>query len=222
MRFELHPFAEFLPTASDEEYYKIREDIRRNGLRVPILLFNGQVLDGRTRLKACLEVKARLKVDHFYGSPMDALRQVQSLNVYRRHLNQGQKAFVAARIAEELQRQENLTAKEAQSIAAMSVGASVSSTREAATIQRANPEAADAVLNGKKTLESAKKDVRPTSAQIRSVRYLSSAMSEIRHSLNEMQRRRCPEQKRLEKVLQELEDIHDKVEKWAERKIQSG
>jgi len=218
MKIKIHSFANFLPFATDEEYRKIRDDIKENGLRVPLLLFNGELLDGRTRLRACQDLGIPPSFDHFRGSSMEALRHVQSLNVYRRHLDQGQKAVAASRIAEELKRCQRMTIKEATAAAAKATGASVSSTRKAAAIDRDDPELANAVLNGDKTLEQADRERRPVPPRIQSKRYLSTAIMQIHRSLGEMKRRRCPEQKRLESLLQELQEIHANVTTWANTK----
>lgn len=51
-----HPIAALLPDMSGEEYGALRDDIRANGLLVPITTHDGQVLDGRHRLRACREL----------------------------------------------------------------------------------------------------------------------------------------------------------------------
>ena len=50
---EFHPIANILPMMSDEELSELSKDITSNGLRVPILLHEGKILDGRSRYQAC-------------------------------------------------------------------------------------------------------------------------------------------------------------------------
>jgi hypothetical protein len=44
-----HRFADLLPEMSNDEFSALVEDIRTNGLRVPIVLHEGAILDGRHR-----------------------------------------------------------------------------------------------------------------------------------------------------------------------------
>ena len=50
----VHPFAEAFPMLEGEELNALVEDIQTNGLLHPIVTDqNGQVIDGRNRLRAC-------------------------------------------------------------------------------------------------------------------------------------------------------------------------
>ena len=51
-----HPLAELSPPLSPKDYVALVEDIRRHGIKVPILMHEGQILDGRSRYKACREL----------------------------------------------------------------------------------------------------------------------------------------------------------------------
>jgi hypothetical protein len=50
---EIHPIANMLPRLGCAEFAILVEDIRNHGLREPIWLYQGRVLDGRHRLEAC-------------------------------------------------------------------------------------------------------------------------------------------------------------------------
>jgi ParB-like chromosome segregation protein Spo0J len=50
---EIHPAALLFPVMGDTEVGKLAEDIGKNGLLEPIVLYEGMVLDGRSRLAAC-------------------------------------------------------------------------------------------------------------------------------------------------------------------------
>lgn len=56
---KIHALCQMVPEASAAEYSEIREDIRKNGFdrRFPIVMLGGWVLDGRTRLRACQELR---------------------------------------------------------------------------------------------------------------------------------------------------------------------
>lgn len=48
-----HPAAAIFPILTGDALAELADDIRANGLRQPIVTFEGQVLDGRNRLAAC-------------------------------------------------------------------------------------------------------------------------------------------------------------------------
>jgi len=94
--YEVHPAAEIFPMLDDTAHAELREDIRDNGLRQPITLFAGKILDGRNRAKACAELKIEPRFEYYDGP--DPLGYVISLNLRRRHLNESQRGMVRARV----------------------------------------------------------------------------------------------------------------------------
>jgi len=88
-----HPLAELIPPMSEDEFRELRDDIRAVGLREPITLFEGKVLDGRHRARACAELELEPATRQYGGD--DPAEFVLSLNLRRRHLTTGQRAAVA-------------------------------------------------------------------------------------------------------------------------------
>lgn len=97
---EAHVLSEFLPAMADAEFEAFRQDIKANGLRVPITLFEGKVLDGRHRLRACEESGVNPRFVEFSGTEEEAARLVGSLNMQRRNLTKGQLGFAAGKLKE--------------------------------------------------------------------------------------------------------------------------
>jgi N6-adenosine-specific RNA methylase IME4 len=96
---EAHPFADLLPAMSEAEFAELRESIRANGLRQPITLHHdGRVLDGRHRARACAELGTEPATLTFEGTDTDALAYVLDLNLKRRHLDETQRAMIAAKL----------------------------------------------------------------------------------------------------------------------------
>ncbi len=99
MNRELHPVANLFPLMQGAAFQELVEDIRKNGLRESILVDSeGRIIDGRNRYLACLAaaVEPRFEVWDGEGSLADL---ALSLNLKRRHLNESQRALVAARLA---------------------------------------------------------------------------------------------------------------------------
>ena len=51
-----HPLASHNPYSSDEQYELLKKDIDGNGVLVPVVFYRGLLVDGRHRVKACLEL----------------------------------------------------------------------------------------------------------------------------------------------------------------------
>ena len=49
-----HPLADMFPLIEGEDFQSLVDDIVANGIRVPIMLYEGKVLDGRNRLRAAI------------------------------------------------------------------------------------------------------------------------------------------------------------------------
>lgn len=113
---EFHPVSTIFPLIEGEEFRSLVEDVRANGLREPIWLHQGRIVDGRNRYRACKEsgVEPRFREWDGKGS---LVQFVLSLNLHRRHLNAGQRAAVAVEIepmlAEELEEQKKAACSEA-------------------------------------------------------------------------------------------------------------
>lgn len=101
--YETHPLAELIPAMSEEEYGELREDVATNGLREPITLYEGRVLDGRHRLRACDETGAEIRTREYDGD--EPVVFVISMNVHRRHLSTAQRAEVVRRALPHLHEQ---------------------------------------------------------------------------------------------------------------------
>lgn len=90
---EPHPLADIFPMMHEKEFDELAEDIKVNGLREEIAVYEGKILDGRNRYKACLAVGVEPRTRKFLGD--DPATTVMSLNVHRRHLSKSQLAVVA-------------------------------------------------------------------------------------------------------------------------------
>lgn len=96
---EFHPLSTLFPLMQGHEFDELIADIRMHGLREPIWLYDGMILDGRNRWRACEAAGIAHRPTRTYTGD-DPVAFVVSLNLHRRHLDESQRALVAARIAD--------------------------------------------------------------------------------------------------------------------------
>ena len=83
-QINFHPLAEIFPLIEGREFSELVADVRAHGLREPVVLHDGQILDGRNRYRACLEAGIKPTFAPYSGN--DPLGYVISLNLRRRQL----------------------------------------------------------------------------------------------------------------------------------------
>lgn len=94
---EFHDYANVFPLMDNDELTRLAEDIKQNGLHEPIVIYEGKILDGRNRARACQRINIAPTRTTYNGS--DPVGFVVSKNLHRRHLNESQRAMVAAKVA---------------------------------------------------------------------------------------------------------------------------
>lgn len=94
MSYELHPLCTLFPRMAGAEFEALKADIAANGLRQPIVLQGGMILDGGNRYRACIEAGIEPTFEDFSGDSLVAF--VLSANLHRRHMTPGQQAAIVA------------------------------------------------------------------------------------------------------------------------------
>jgi N6-adenosine-specific RNA methylase IME4 len=97
LKFEFHPLANVFPLIEGAEFDELVADIKANGLNQCIELYEGKILDGRNRYRACLAAGVEPLAVQYRGD--DPVGYVISANLRRRHLDESQRAMVAAKLA---------------------------------------------------------------------------------------------------------------------------
>lgn len=96
-----HDAATLFPIMGDAELQSLADDIRLKGLRNPVVLVRVDdeyfVLDGRNRILACRVASVEPRWSLWEGT--DPVGYVVSENLRRRHLDESQRAMVAAKLA---------------------------------------------------------------------------------------------------------------------------
>ena len=97
---DYHPFSAIWPLIEGADFDKLKADIRANGLAVPLITYQGKLLDGRNRERACEATGiAPRYVEATVADDRAALKLVWSLNDQRRHMTAAERAFAAEQMA---------------------------------------------------------------------------------------------------------------------------
>jgi hypothetical protein len=164
----LHPLCEIIPPCTEEEFAELKEDIKTNGLQVPIKIFESKILDGRSRYQACVELEkdghpVELKREYFTGDANAAITFVVSMNVKRRHLSASQRALIAARLVTSQlggDRSVKLPTEITQDQVATLAGVAVKTVTDAKKVLEKSPDLAAKVLKGELAVNKAAEQVR--------------------------------------------------------------
>lgn len=82
---------------SDADFNNLKSDIDAHGLRQPIVTYNGMILDGGNRFKACQEIGLTPTLTEYEYDDIGAF--VLSCNLHRRHMSVSQQAAIVASVA---------------------------------------------------------------------------------------------------------------------------
>lgn len=158
MTYEFHPLANLFPLIEGAEFDNLVADIKANGVREPVILHDGKILDGRNRYKAAMTAGADVPTKEYEGA--DPLGFVISLNLHRRHLSEGQRGLVAAKLETLKQgrpgKDANLHVSVPRAQAAEMLNVSERTVATGAKVRdNAAPELEQAVMSGKASLSAA-------------------------------------------------------------------
>lgn len=166
---ELHPLCTLFPRLTGADFDALRDDIAANGLRQPIVMHDGMILDGGNRYAACLAAKVKPAFVEFRGDSIGAF--VLSANMHRRHLSAGQQAAIVASVQDWGRAQAhggNRKAAQAATLPLETVasraaqsGASERTQRMADKVAKASPELSGKVARGEISLPKAVKQIEP-------------------------------------------------------------
>lgn len=163
MSYELHPLSSLFPRMVGTEFDALVDDIRNNGLRDPIVLHEGMILDGGNRAAACAAAGVEPRYAEFAGSNIVSF--VLSANLHRRHLTPGQSAAIVASAQAWAEAQKHGGDRKSDQSATLHFdsaadraeksGASLRTQKSADKVAKADPELAKAVGHGDVSLPAA-------------------------------------------------------------------
>ena len=149
-----HPLAECFPFLPLVELQTLALDIAKNGLIHPIVVFEGKILEGRNRYRACQMVGIVPSCEDYTGT--DPRGYVISANAMRRDLTKGQRACDAQELATAEEggdhRTNSVSGELSLKEAAEQMGVSRTSAVDAWAIFKAEPKIYQDVKDGKISL----------------------------------------------------------------------
>ena len=85
-----HVLTAIFPLIDGKAFQALKDDIQQHGLREPIRVYKGEIIDGRNRYRACCELGVTPVTREWDGAG-SLVAFVASLNLHRRNLNVSQK-----------------------------------------------------------------------------------------------------------------------------------
>ena len=92
--YPISPLARAFPPLPPERYARLLDSIRARGLRTPIVVWRGEIIDGAHRLQACMEAGVEPRYD-FLEDHEDPYEYLADVNVPLRDMTQNEKALTA-------------------------------------------------------------------------------------------------------------------------------
>lgn len=162
---QAHQYANLFPMMSEAELKTLIDDMKANGYDTssPIITYQGTILDGRNRYRAAAEASVIPSTVEYSGD--DPLAFVIRHNLHRRHLNETQRAGIAAKLANmqrgNFSKSENLPiSPRTQAQAADELNVSDRTVRTYKAVAAAMPELVEKMDSGEMTAHEAEKKVK--------------------------------------------------------------
>jgi len=169
-----HPAAELFPLMQGADFAELVADMAEHGQREEIVTYDGLILDGRNRYRACQEL-GLAPVYREWDGVGDPVAYVLSMNLHRRHLTSSQRAVLALDVLPMLEskarerqgerndltllnslsnvdRNDNMSTAQAATM----TGTNRQYVNDAARIAERAPELLDDIRNGEMTIPQAK------------------------------------------------------------------
>lgn len=178
MTLPIHPVCYDFPPLSPDQRTELAKSIQEHGCKVPVVLWNGQIIDGRNRAEICEDRGIEPPTKVFEGTEAQAIEHAWILNGPRRHMTPSQRALAGERLFHRLKTlAEQGTdvaprgAGKTAAAAAQRVGSSTRSVERAIAIrQRGTPKLQEAVESGAVTVNDAARILtRPAAEQNQAV-----------------------------------------------------
>jgi hypothetical protein len=173
--YKVHPLAELFPVMSKDEFEKLKRDIQSHGQIEPIWINKDNILlDGRHRLRACIELGIEPKTHSFSITGNNCLSEsdfIWSRNILRRHLTDDQRAAIGLKWADTVRDAAKQRMKDGgkglvnppnpvhtREVVAKKAGVSTNKVRQVESVARHAPELLPKIESGEVKLKDAVKE----------------------------------------------------------------
>lgn len=175
---EIHDLCKLIPLAPEDVILRMTESIRLNGCFDPIKIFEGKILDGRTRQGVCVGLGVRPTYEQFH-SHVSPMAYVKAMGIDRRHLSPSQiAAYGVNEVLPEIEKEarkrqlsalnnsdvEKVPQRESGrscELVAASLQTNPKYVQDAKNIKESHPELFEKILSGDLTISAAKKQIKP-------------------------------------------------------------
>lgn len=165
----IHPLCALVPPMDQDDMDKLRRSIQENGYdkTYPIILYEGMILDGRSRYQVCIELGVEpYCVQWEPASVNDSPREfVYRSADARRHFNASQRATMAVNFIERYTKGGEVKVTQALELAAADLKVSPTLVHDARRLKERSPEAFDEVRDGKMSVGEATRKVAQAEVQ---------------------------------------------------------
>ena len=172
---EIHDLCMQIPLAPEDVIMRMTESIRKEGCFEPIKIFEGKILDGRTRQGICVKLGIRPIYERF-SSHVSPEAYVEAMGIMRRHLTSSQiAAYGVKRMLPRLEKEaeKRMLSGPVQKVGQDKRGRSCELLAEtlqtnkqyifdAKKIRETSPDLFEKILAGTMTISAAKKQIKPT------------------------------------------------------------
>ena len=217
MDYELHPLCTLFPRIIDDEFLALTADIKTHGLREPIILHEGMILDGGNRYRAC--IKAGIEPNFLTFGGGNLVEYVLSSNLHRRHLSAAQRSAITAAVTDwananthggdrKGDQEPTLVLDTAKKRAEIS-NSSLNTQKKADKVAKENPELIQAVARGEVSLDDATREVAPQLVRPKKKKKTPEEKRAEKAALEAAEEARREENDRIQE--QEFEIYHNKI-----------
>lgn len=184
----VHKLAAVFPEMPPDQYEAFKQDVATRGVLNPIVVYQGEIIDGRHRWQAAHETGRecpQVEWEPASASPDDITDELWdylvSLNAHRRHLDKSQWAMIAVEGSREIEEAANKRKVSGSHEAALpqgvktrtpqvrdqiaeKVGVSARTIQKAKNVRDADPKLAEKVKQGKITVTEAEREIKKIKA----------------------------------------------------------
>jgi ParB-like chromosome segregation protein Spo0J len=189
MKYDDHPIAAVFPLMTGSDFEELKASIKANGQQLPCTLFEGEILDGRNRYRACFELGIECK----FETPeiADPFEYVAAMNLARRNLTISQRGVIAAEMANmksgsrtDLEPRGNCPEVSLEKAAQIMGVSRTTAVRGRRVLRQSDPETISEIKAGHKTISAEREKLRRKASWKNNSKTLSAEDRKAKEEIN--------------------------------------